>query len=105
MMIKRVLTTLATVALGSVAGHSVALAQGYPSGTPSGYSIPADPNYPPGGYPAPSRSDNRAMDAMPDFDALDEDDAAPGRGGRAQTGLPTPGIATNQGPVMSPDDP
>lgn len=45
-MIKRVLTTLATVALGSVAGHSLAVAQGYPVGTPSGYSIPADPNYP-----------------------------------------------------------
>ena len=102
-MIKRVLTTLATVALGSVAGHSLAVAQGYPVGTPSGYSIPADPNYPPGGYPANSRAD-RALDAMPDFDALDEDDAPPSRGGRPMTGLSAPGVAP-QSPVMSPDDP
>jgi len=102
-MIKRVLTTLATVALGSVAGHALAVAQGYPVGTPSGYSIPADPNYPPGGYPANSRAD-RALDAMPDFDALDEDDAPPSRGGRPMTGLSAPGIAP-QSPVMSPDDP
>ncbi len=102
-MIKRVLTTIATVALSSVAGHSLALAQSYPAASPSGYSIPADPNYPPGGYPAASRSD-RAIDAMPDFDSLDEDEAPPARGGRPMTGLSTPGIAP-QGPVMSPDDP
>jgi lipoprotein-anchoring transpeptidase ErfK/SrfK len=104
MMIKRVLTTIATVALTSVAGHSLALAQSYPAASPSGYSIPADPNYPPGGYPATGHSD-RAMDAMPDFDSLDEDDAPPARGGRPMTGLPTPGISASQGPVTSPDDP
>lgn len=102
-MIKRVLTTIATVALSSVAGHSLALAQSYPAASPSGYSIPADPNYPPGGYPAASRSD-RAIDAMPDFDSLDEDEAPAARGGRPMTGLSTPGIPP-QGPVMSPDDP
>jgi lipoprotein-anchoring transpeptidase ErfK/SrfK len=41
---------------------------------------------------------------MPDFDALDEDDAPPSRGGRPMTGLSAPGIAP-QSPVMSPDDP
>jgi lipoprotein-anchoring transpeptidase ErfK/SrfK len=103
MMIKRVLTTIATVALSSVAAQSLAQAQSYPA-APSGYSIPADPNYPPGGYPAAGRSD-RAMDAMPDFDSLDEDDAPPARGNRPMTGLPTPGISASQGPVTSPDDP
>jgi lipoprotein-anchoring transpeptidase ErfK/SrfK len=104
MMIKRVLMTFAAVALSSVAGHSLALAQGYPVGSPTGYSIPADPNYPPGGYPAASSSRGN-VDAMPDFDSLDEDDAPPARGGRPVSGLSTPGIPAPQGPVMSPDDP
>ncbi|MEH2471294.1 lipoprotein-anchoring transpeptidase ErfK/SrfK [Nitrobacteraceae bacterium AZCC 2161] len=95
-MIKRVLTIFATVAV-SAAGHSLALAQGYPAPAQSGYSIPPDPSYPPGGYPANPRS-RSAMDAMPDFDALDEDDA-PSPRGRPMTALPAPG------PVMSPDDP
>lgn len=92
-MIKHVLTIFATVAV-SATGASLAMAQTY-STPSSGYSIPPDPAYPPGGYPADSRG--RAMDAMPDFDALDEDDAAPR--GRSVERLPTPG------PVMSPDDP
>ncbi|MET0719804.1 MAG: L,D-transpeptidase family protein [Tardiphaga sp.] len=96
MMIKHVLTIFATVAV-SAAGTSLAVAQGYPAASQSGYSIAPDPSYPPGGYPADSRS-RRALDAMPDFDALDEDDA-PAPRGRADVGLPTPG------PVMSPDDP
>nr|WP_233026213.1 L,D-transpeptidase [Rhodopseudomonas boonkerdii] len=100
-MIKRFLTTFATLALSSAAGHSLAVAQGYPQASPSGYSIPAEPGYPPGGYPASPRGS--AMDAMPDFDSLDEDEA-PSRNGRPQAGLSSPGIA-NQGPVMSPDDP
>lgn len=100
-MIKRFLTTFATLALSSAAGHSLAVAQGYPQASPSGYSIPAEPGYPAGGYPAGPRGS--AMDAMPDFDALDEDDV-PSRNGRPQGGLSSPGIA-NQGPVMSPDDP
>ena len=93
-MIKHVLTIFATVAV-SATGVSLATAQTY-STPSSGYSIPPDPAYPPGGYPADSRG--RATEAMPDFDALDEDDA-PAPRGRADVGLPTPG------PVMSPDDP
>ncbi|MDB5619218.1 MAG: ErfK/YbiS/YcfS/YnhG [Tardiphaga sp.] len=93
-MIKQVLTIFATVA---VTASGVSLAAGQSYSTPSsGYSIPPDPAYPPGGYPAESRS--RAMDAMPDFDALDEDDAQAPRG-RSAVALPTPG------PIMSPDDP
>src|SRR3954468_24796497 len=102
MMIKRFMTTFATVALGSVAGISLAAAQGYPTASPSGYSIPAEPGYTPGGYAAGPRGN--AMDAMPDFDALDEDDAPQSRSPRPQGGLSAPGMA-NQGPVMSPDDP
>ena len=78
MMIKPVLTIFATVAL-SAATSSFAQAQGYPA--PSGYSV----------APAPYSSS-----AMPDFDALDDEDDAPR--GRSMA-LPTPG------PVMSPDDP
>ncbi|WP_299715105.1 L,D-transpeptidase family protein [Tardiphaga sp.] len=96
MMIKHVLTIFATVAV-SAAAPSFALAQGYPAASQNGYSIAPDPSYPPGGYPADTRS-RRAMDAMPDFDALDEDDA-PAPRGRAGVGLPAPG------PVISPDDP
>ena len=120
-MIKHVLTIFATVA-ATAAGASAAMAQSY-STPPSGYTIAPDPSYPPGGYPADSRG--RAMDAMPDFDALDEDDAAPPRR-RSDMALPTPGPAmapddqrygrapapvysdrapVPQGPVMSPDDP
>ncbi|WP_295845065.1 L,D-transpeptidase [Tardiphaga sp.] len=122
MMIKHVLTIFATVAV-SAAGHSLALAQGYPAPAQSGYSIPADPSYPPGGYPADVRA-RSARDAVPDFDALDEDDA-PSPRGRPMTALPAPGPAmapddsrygrpagapayserAPQGPVMSPDDP
>jgi len=79
-MIKPVLTIFATVAL-SAAASSLVQAQVYPA-APTGYST-APAAYPPR--------------AMPDFDALDEDEDAPG--GRSVTALPTPG------PVMSPDDP
>jgi lipoprotein-anchoring transpeptidase ErfK/SrfK len=85
MMIKRILTILATVAAGT-AGTSLALAQVYPQAPGSTYS--RDPNYPPGGYPADYRD---AREAAPDFDAL-EDDQAP-------RGLSPPG------PILSPDDP
>jgi lipoprotein-anchoring transpeptidase ErfK/SrfK len=101
MMIKRFLTTFATVALSSAAGLSLAAAQGYPAASNSGYSIPAEPGYQAGGYLANARGN--AMDAMPDFDALDEDDAQ-SRNGRPQGGLSSPGAA-NQSPVTSPDDP
>ncbi|MDB5653439.1 MAG: ErfK/YbiS/YcfS/YnhG [Tardiphaga sp.] len=92
-MIKHVLTIFATVAV-TTAGASVAMAQSY-STPSSGYSIAPDPSYPPGGYPADARG---RADAMPDFDALDDDDTTAPRG-RSTVALPTPG------PVMSPDDP
>jgi lipoprotein-anchoring transpeptidase ErfK/SrfK len=89
MMIKRILTILATVAAGT-AGTSLALAQVYPQ--PPGSTYSRDPNYPPGGYPADYRD---AREASPDFDAL-EDDQAPHQGSAA---LSPPG------PILSPDDP
>src|SRR3954462_1135417 len=88
MMIKHILTVLATVAAGA-AGTSLALAQVYPQAPGSTYS--RDPNYPPGGYPADYRD---AREAAPDFDAL-EDDQAP----RGSVALSPPG------PILSPDDP
>jgi lipoprotein-anchoring transpeptidase ErfK/SrfK len=115
MMIKRILTVLATVAAGT-AGTSLALAQVYPQAPGSTYS--RDPNYPPGGYPADYRD---AREAPAEFDALEDDQAAPGQGSVA---LSPPGAilspndprygrpvgppvysAVPQGPVMSPDDP
>jgi lipoprotein-anchoring transpeptidase ErfK/SrfK len=90
MMIKRILTVLATVAAGT-AGTSLALAQVYPQAPGSTYS--RDPNYPPGGYPADYRD---AREAAPDFDVLEDDQARPGQGSVA---LSPPG------PILSPDDP
>jgi lipoprotein-anchoring transpeptidase ErfK/SrfK len=90
MMIKRILTILATVAAGT-AGTSLALAQVYPQAPGATYS--RDPNYPPGGYPADYRD---ARDAAPDFDALEDDQALRGPGSAA---LSPPG------PILSPDDP
>jgi lipoprotein-anchoring transpeptidase ErfK/SrfK len=90
MMIKRILTILATVAAGT-AGTSLALAQVYPQAPGSAYS--RDPNYPPGGYPADYRD---AREAAPDFDALEDDQAPRGQGSVA---LSPPG------PILSPDDP
>jgi lipoprotein-anchoring transpeptidase ErfK/SrfK len=90
MMIKRILTILATVAAGT-AGTSLALAQVYPQAPGSTYS--RDPNYPPGGYPADYRD---AREAAPDFDALEDDQAPRGQGSVA---LSPPG------PILSPDDP
>jgi lipoprotein-anchoring transpeptidase ErfK/SrfK len=87
MMIKRILTVLATVAAGT-AGTSLALAQVYPQAPGSTYS--RDPNYPPGGYPADYR------DADPDFDALGDDQAPRGRGSV---------VLSPPGPILSPDDP
>jgi lipoprotein-anchoring transpeptidase ErfK/SrfK len=90
MMIKRILTVMATVAAG-VAGTSLALAQVYPPAPGARYL--RDPNYPPGGYPADYR-DPRAV--APDLEAQDDDEVAPGRGSIA---LSPPG------PILSPDDP
>src|SRR6185295_11071023 len=89
MMIKPVLTILATALFGA-AGTSLALAQSYPQAPGATYS--RDPNYPPGGYPADYR-DPRA--AAPELDAL-EDDQAPGQGSIA---------LTPPAPILSPDDP
>jgi lipoprotein-anchoring transpeptidase ErfK/SrfK len=90
MMIKRILTVLATVAV-SAAGTSLALAQGYSQAPGSTYS--RDPNYPPGGYPADYRD---AREAAPDFDALEDDQATRG---------PGPTALSPPGPILSPDDP
>ncbi|WP_426436291.1 L,D-transpeptidase family protein [Bradyrhizobium genosp. P] len=78
MMINRILTICAAAALG-VAGTSFAHAQqGYPAPRGQAYSAPQP--YPQGN--------------MPNFDALDDDDAP-----QDSAALPPPG------PVMSPDDP
>jgi lipoprotein-anchoring transpeptidase ErfK/SrfK len=81
MMINRILTICAAAALGA-AGTSLAHAQqGYPVNQPPVYAQPQP--YPQGN--------------MPDFDALDDDDAP-----QNSAALPPPGP---RGPVMSPDDP
>jgi lipoprotein-anchoring transpeptidase ErfK/SrfK len=90
MMIKRILTVLATVAAGT-AGTSLALAQVYPQAP--GYTYSRDPNYPPGGYPADYRD---AREAPPDFDTLEDDQVPAGRG---------PVALSPPGPILSPDDP
>jgi lipoprotein-anchoring transpeptidase ErfK/SrfK len=87
MMITRILTICATVAM-CAAGTELALAQSYPPSPGSYTNAPAPA--PPGGYPADYR---RPPGAMPDFDAVDDDDS------RDSAALPTPG------PVLSPDDP
>jgi lipoprotein-anchoring transpeptidase ErfK/SrfK len=90
MMIKPVLTILATAVIGA-AGTSFATAQVYPQAPGAGYS--RDPNYPPGGYPADYR-DRRV--APPEFDPVEDDQAPSGPGSIA---LSPPG------PILSPDDP
>ena len=94
-MIKRILTICAALAAGS-AGTSLVLVQALAQGNPVPpglvYSTVPQP-YPPGGYPADYR---RAPPGLPDFDAL-EDDEAPNA--QNSTALPPPG------PVLSPDDP
>ena len=90
-MINRILTIGAAVA-AAVAGISLAQAQqGYP---PPGAVYSAQPPYPPGGYVV----DERRRPGVPDFDALDDEDDAPG-GPQATTALPPPG------PIGSPSDP
>ena len=81
MMINRILTICAAAAFGA-AGTSLAHAQ-------QGYPMPSAPVY--SAVPEPYRGAG-----VPDFDALDDDDApTPQR----STALPPPG------PVLSPDDP
>src|SRR6266700_2845698 len=89
MMINRILTICAAVAVGA-AGTSLAFAQqGYPVPPRSVYSA-APGSYPPAGYVVDDRR------GMPDFDALDDDDAP---NAQSSAALPPPG------PVLSPDDP
>jgi lipoprotein-anchoring transpeptidase ErfK/SrfK len=87
MMINRILKICAAAALGA-AGTSLAHAQqGYPVPPGSVYSAAPGP-YPQRGYIEDRR--------MPDFDALDDDDAP---NVQSSTALPPPG------PVLSPNDP
>src|ERR1700761_7885778 len=101
MMTNRILTICAAasaVLVAAAVGTSLASAQTYPP--PGAYS----PQPYPQGYPADDRGSPRPMD----FDVL-EDDEGP-------NGLPPPGpvppgqrygrpVYSDQGPVMSPDDP
>ena len=89
MMISRILTICATAA-ACAAGTTLAFAQqGYPVPPGSVYSTAPGP-YQQGVYVGDDRR------AMPDFDALDDDEAP---NAQHSTALPPPG------PVMSPDDP
>jgi lipoprotein-anchoring transpeptidase ErfK/SrfK len=91
MMINRLLTICAAVAV-SAAGTSLAHAQqGYPVPPAPIYS-PSPGPYVPGGYVV----DERRGVGVPDYDAL-EDDEAPNA--QSSTALPPPG------PVLSPNDP
>src|SRR6478735_2120806 len=91
MMINRLLTICAAVAV-SAAGTLVARAQqGYPIPPAPIYS-PSPGPYVPGGYVV----DERRGVGVPDYDAL-EDDEAPNA--QSSTALPPPG------PVLSPNDP
>jgi lipoprotein-anchoring transpeptidase ErfK/SrfK len=91
MMINRLLTICAA-AMACAAGNSLAHAQqGYPVPPAPVYSASPGP-YVPGGYAV----DERRGVGVPDFDAL-EDDEAPNA--QSSTALPPPG------PVLSPDDP
>lgn len=87
-MSKRFLTVFAAMALSGVS-VSAASAQGYHPSSPGYVAAPAP-------YQGAAQGQPRSL-AMPDFDALD--DEQDDRRGRPMTGLPTPG------PVMSPDDP
>jgi len=117
MMIKHFLTAVAACAL-CAAGTTLASAQGY--SVPPGATYSASPV----GYPADARGVPSRMDAMPDFDDVDEGQLAsspsstalspPGpvmspedpRYGRPATSAPVyTDRAAPQGPVMSPDDP
>jgi lipoprotein-anchoring transpeptidase ErfK/SrfK len=89
MMNTRILTICATVA-ACAAGTSVALAQSYPAASPGSYANAPTP------YPRPPADYRRGLDAMPDFDELDDEEQPRGQN---STALPPPG------PVMSPDDP
>ena len=89
MMISRILTICAAAA-GCAAGTTLAIAQqGYQVPPSSVYST-APGQYQQGGYVVDDRR------AMPDFDALDDDEAPNAPHSAA---LPSPG------PVLSPDDP
>ena len=118
MMINRILTICAAVAVGA-AGTSLAQAQqAYPTPPGAVYSAAPGP-YVPGGYAV----DERRGPGAPDFDALEDDE---GPNAQSSTALPPPGPVllpadprysrpapvysdrgppVPTGPVMSPDDP
>jgi len=93
MTIKRIMTVFATVAV-SAAATSLACAPAIAQGTlpPPGSYTTAPAPYPSSDYP----QDSRRREALPDFDALDDEDGGRGPGSMA---LPAPG------PILSPDDP
>jgi lipoprotein-anchoring transpeptidase ErfK/SrfK len=87
MMIKQILTICAAAA-AAAAGTSLAQAQqSYPVQQGPAYSLPSQDGYLP---------EYRPGDRAPDFDALEDDEAAPSQNSAA---LPAPG------PVLSPNDP
>ena len=102
-MIKRILTMCtaltAVLAAGSAGSSPAQAQQGYQVPPGSVYS-PAPPPYPPADY--------RRAPAMPDFDALDDDDAPNGPGSTALS-PPSPPVYSDRGaprgPILSPDDP
>src|ERR1700676_4242027 len=91
MMINRILTICAAVAAGAAGTSPVHAQQSYPVPPGAVYS-PAPGAYPPGGYAV----DERRGPGIPDFDALEDDDAP---NAQSSTALPPPG------PVLSPNDP
>jgi lipoprotein-anchoring transpeptidase ErfK/SrfK len=91
MMINRILIICAAVAAGAAGTSLVHAQQSYPVPPGAVYS-PAPGAYPPGGYAV----DERRGPGMPDFDALEDDDAP---NAQSSTALPPPG------PVLSPNDP
>lgn len=93
-MIKHFLTAVAACALcaaGTTLASTSASAQGY-SVPPPGNTYAASP----AGYPADYRASPSHMDAMPDFDDVDDGQSPSAQG---STALSPPG------PVMSPEDP
>jgi lipoprotein-anchoring transpeptidase ErfK/SrfK len=93
MMIKRILTIGAAFAATAAGGSLAQAQQGYYPPVPPGSVYSGAPPYPPGGYVV----DERRGPGAPNFDALDDDDDAPGP--QSSTALPPPG------PVLSPNDP
>ena len=102
-MTNRILTICAAVSavlMAEAAGTSLASAQGYP---PPGAVYSPTPQPYPRGYPSDYRASPRPMD----FDVLDDDE---GPNGLSPPGAVPPSgsrrpVYSDQGPIMSPDDP